>query len=297
MAALSGHVPVLAEEAIEWLQPVDGGLYVDATLGLGGHSRAILEAAAPSGRLIGFEWDSQAARIAEEHLAAFAGAERVQIVPLSYVELENELARLGVEAVDGLIADLGVSSLQLDTPERGFSFLSDAPLDMRMDRSRQVDAAALLAALSEEQLADLFYYYGEERQARRIARHLAQAREQEPLSTTRQLARLVAAAVPRKYHPRRVHMATKVFQALRIAVNGELDNIRALLMQAPAVLRPGGRVAIITFHSLEDRLVKQVFEQHPMLQPLHKKPFEPKSDEIRRNPRARSAKMRVAQRV
>ena len=218
-------------------------------------------------------------------------------MPLSYVELENELARLGVEAVDGLIADLGVSSLQLDTPERGFSFLSDAPLDMRMDRSRQVDAAALLAALSEEQLADLFYYYGEERQARRIARHLAQAREQEPLSTTRQLARLVAAAVPRKYHPRRVHMATKVFQALRIAVNGELDNIRALLMQAPAVLRPGGRVAIITFHSLEDRLVKQVFEQHPMLQPLHKKPFEPKSDEIRRNPRARSAKMRVAQRV
>lgn len=160
-----------------------------------------------------------------------------------------------------------------------------------------MDAAGLLATLSEEQLADLFYYYGEERQARRIARHLAQAREQEALSTTKQLARLVAAAVPRKYHPRRVHVATKVFQALRIAVNGELDNIRALLAQAPAVLRPGGRIAVITFHSLEDRLVKQAFEHNPMLQPLHKKPLEPHADETRRNPRARSAKMRVAQRL
>lgn len=283
------------EEALEWLQPADGGLYVDATLGLGGHGRAILEAAAPGGRLIGFEWDSQAAQLAGENLVAFA--DRLQIVPLSYIELEKELARLHIEAVDGLIADLGVSSLQLDRPERGFSFLSDAPLDMRMDRSRQMDAAGLLATLSEEQLADLFYYYGEERQARRIARHLAQAREQEALSTTKQLARLVAAAVPRKYHPRRVHVATKVFQALRIAVNGELDNIRALLAQAPAVLRPGGRIAVITFHSLEDRLVKQAFEHNPMLQPLHKKPLEPHADETRRNPRARSAKMRVAQRL
>lgn len=277
------------------MQPADGGLYVDATLGLGGHGRAILEAAAPGGRLIGFEWDSQAAQLAGENLVAFA--DRLQIVPLSYIELEKELARLHIEAVDGLIADLGVSSLQLDRPERGFSFLSDAPLDMRMDRSRQMDAAGLLATLSEEQLADLFYYYGEERQARRIARHLAQAREQEALSTTKQLARLVAAAVPRKYHPRRVHVATKVFQALRIAVNGELDNIRALLAQAPAVLRPGGRIAVITFHSLEDRLVKQAFEHNPMLQPLHKKPLEPHADETRRNPRARSAKMRVAQRL
>ncbi|MDO5673347.1 MAG: 16S rRNA (cytosine(1402)-N(4))-methyltransferase RsmH [bacterium] len=288
-------MPVLLEEALEWLQPADGGLYVDATLGLGGHGRAILEAAAPGGRLIGFEWDSQAAQLAGENLVAFA--DRLQIVPLSYIELEKELARLHIEAVDGLIADLGVSSLQLDRPERGFSFLSDAPLDMRMDRSRQMDAAGLLATLSEEQLADLFYYYGEERQARRIARHLAQAREQEALSTTKQLARLVAAAVPRKYHPRRVHVATKVFQALRIAVNGELDNIRALLAQAPAVLRPGGRIAVITFHSLEDRLVKQAFEHNPMLQPLHKKPLEPHADETRRNPRARSAKMRVAQRL
>lgn len=288
-------MPVLVEEVLQWLKPKDGGVYVDATLGLGGHSRAILEASSPGGRVIGFEWDAQAEERARTRLAEFA--DRVLIVPASYTRLESELSRLGVGEVDGLLADLGVSSLQLDSGERGFSFLADAPLDMRMDRSRPMDAAALLAALSEEQLADLFYYYGEERQARRIARHLVQAREQEALVSTKQLARLVAAAIPRKYHPRRVHVATKVFQALRIAVNGELDNIRALLAQAPAVLKPGGRVAIITFHSLEDRLVKQAFEQNELLQPLHKKPLEPKEDEIRSNPRARSAKMRVAQRL
>ena len=295
MAGASGHVPVLLEEGLQWLQPVDGGLYVDATLGLGGHSRAILEASTPGGRILAFEWDSQAAQRARGSLADFA--QRIEIVPASYVQLTSELARLGIDAVDGLIADLGVSSLQLDTPERGFSFLADAPLDMRMDTSRQMSAAGLLAALNEEQLADLFYYYGEERQARRIARYLIQARELEPLRPTKQLARLVAMAVPRKYHPRKVHVATKVFQALRIAVNGELDNIRTLLAQAPAVLKPGGRIAIITFHSLEDRLVKQAFEHSDLLRPLHKKPLEPQADEIKRNPRARSAKMRVAQRL
>lgn len=295
MKAASGHVPVLVEEALQWLEPKDGGLYVDATLGLGGHSRAILEASSPGGRIIGFEWDSQAAQAARDNLAAFT--DRAQVVPLSYVQLENELARQSIDAVDGLIADLGVSSLQLDTPERGFSFQTDAPLDMRMDRSLDMDAAGLLAVLNEEQLADLFYYYGEERQARRIARYLIQTREQEPLHSTKQLAQLVATAVPRKYHPRKVHVATKVFQALRIAVNRELDNIRALLEQAPAVLKPGGRMAIITFHSLEDRLVKYAFERNERLHPLHKKPLEAKADEIKRNPRARSAKMRVAQRL
>lgn len=288
-------MPVLVEEVLQWLKPKDGGVYVDATLGLGGHSRAILEASSPGGRVIGFEWDAQAEERARTRLAEFA--DRVLIVPASYTRLESELSRLGVGEVDGLLADLGVSSLQLDSGERGFSFLADAPLDMRMDRSRDLDAAGLLAILSESQLADLIYYYGEERQARRIARHLVQAREEQPIASTRQLAELVAAAIPKKYHPRRVHVATKTFQALRIAVNGELDNIEILLKAAPAVLKPGGRMAVISFHSLEDRLVKQAIEGSDQLQAVHKKPLEARAEEIQTNPRARSAKMRVAERV
>lgn len=294
MADAPGHVPVLLHEVLHWLAPRDGGLYVDATLGLGGHSRAILEASAPDGRVIGFEWDSQAAAIARENLAEYA--DRIRIVPASYVSLQDELARLQISGIDGLVADLGVSSLQLDAGERGFSFMADAPLDMRMNTSRPMDAAALLAAVSETQLADLLYYYGEERQARRIARYLVQAREVEAIVGTKQLARLVAMAVPRKYHPRRVHVATKTFQALRIAVNEELDNIRGLLAAVPAVLKPGGRMAVIAFHSLEDRLVKQAIEQNAVLQGLHKKPLEATEEETRKNPRARSAKMRVAER-
>ncbi|NLZ16232.1 MAG: 16S rRNA (cytosine(1402)-N(4))-methyltransferase RsmH [Desulfobulbaceae bacterium] len=294
MAGAPGHVPVLLHEVLHWLAPKDGGVYVDATLGLGGHSRAILEASAPGGRVIGFEWDSQAATIARENLAEFA--DRIQIVPASYVGLQDELARLQISGIDGLVADLGVSSLQLDAGERGFSFMVDAPLDMRMDKSRQLDATGLLAAVSETQLADLLYYYGEERQARRIARHLVQAREVEAIVGTKQLARLVAMAVPRKYHPHRVHVATKTFQALRIAVNGELENIETLLRTAPAALKPGGRMAVIAFHSLEDRLVKQAIEQDVMLQALYKKPLEATEEETRKNPRARSAKMRVAER-
>lgn len=294
MAGVPGHVPVLLDEVLRWLQPRDSGLYVDATLGLGGHSRAILTASAPGGRVIGFEWDDQAAAMARKNLAAYG--DRIQVVAASYVQLQAELSRLDIDGVDGLLADLGVSSLQLDKGERGFSFQVDAPLDMRMDRSKQVRAATLLAELSEAQLADLLYYYGEERQARRIARYLVQVRQREPIERTLQLAHLVAEAIPKKYHPRRMHVATKTFQALRIAVNGELDNIRALLATAPALLKPGGCMVIITFHSLEDRLVKQAFEQDDRLQLLLKKPLEPQAEEIRRNPRARSAKMRVAQR-
>lgn len=244
MAEVPGHVPVLLDEVLHWLQPRDSGLYVDATLGLGGHSQAILTASAPGGRVVGFEWDDQAAAMARKNLAAYG--DRIQVVAASYVQLQAELSRLNIDGVDGLLADLGVSSLQLDKGERGFSFQVDAPLDMRMDRSRQVRAATLLAELSEAQLADLLYYYGEERQARRIARHLAQVRQREPIERTLQLAHLVAEAIPKKYHPRRVHVATKTFQALRIAVNGELDNIRALLATAPALLKPGGCMVIIT---------------------------------------------------
>lgn len=294
-AAMARHVPVLLQEVLDWLRPAAGRVYVDATLGLGGHSRAMLAASVPDGRVIGFEWDRQAVAIAGERLASFG--ERIQIVPASYTEMPAVLHHLGIQATDGLLADLGLSSLQLDLAERGFCFHSDAPLDMRMDRRRPLNAAQLLAEASESQLAALLYYYGEERQARRIASHLVQARELQAITTTKQLAALVAQAVPRRYHPKRVHVATQTFQALRIAVNGELDNVRALLTLAPQVLKPGGRMAIIAFHSLEDRLVKRAMEQDPRLQPLCKKPVTPGPEELAANPRSRSARMRIARRL
>jgi 16S rRNA (cytosine1402-N4)-methyltransferase len=277
---------VLRDEVLDWLQPRDGGLYVDGTLGLGGHTQALLERSAPTGRVIGFEWDAEALY-----------RDRLCTVPASYADLAGALERLGVGPVDGLLVDLGVSSLQLDDRERGFSFRADAPLDMRMDRRRPVTAAGLVARLSEGQLADLFYHYGEERQARRIARFLVEAREAEPVTTTGRLAEIVAAAVPRKFHPPRIHVATRVFQALRIAVNTELDNLARLLVTAPAVLATGARIAIIAFHSLEDRMVKQAFAGNPAYRVLTRRPIEPQPAETHDNPRARSAKLRVAERI
>jgi 16S rRNA (cytosine1402-N4)-methyltransferase len=286
---------VLRDEVLDWLQPRDGGLYVDGTLGLGGHTQALLERSAPTGRVIGFEWDAEALARAQERLALYR--DRLCTVPASYADLAGALERLGVGPVDGLLVDLGVSSLQLDDRERGFSFRADAPLDMRMDRRRPVTAAGLVARLSEGQLADLFYHYGEERQARRIARFLVEAREAEPVTTTGRLAEIVAAAVPRKFHPPRIHVATRVFQALRIAVNTELDNLARLLVTAPAVLATGARIAIIAFHSLEDRMVKQAFAGNPAYRVLTRRPIEPQPAETHDNPRARSAKLRVAERI
>ena len=283
------HVPVLRDEVLDWLQPRDGGLYVDGTLGLGGHTQAVLERSAPSGR------DAEALARAQERLVPYR--ERLRIVHASYADLAGALEKLNVGPVDGLLVDLGVSSLQLDDRDRGFSFRADAPLDMRMDRRRPVTAAGLVARLSEEQLADLFYHYGEERQARRIARFLVEAREAEPVTTTGRLAEIVAAAVPRKFHPPRIHVATRVFQALRIAVNTELDNLARLLVTAPAVLATGARIAIIAFHSLEDRMVKQAFAGNPAYRVLTRRPIEPQPAETQDNPRARSAKLRVAERV
>lgn len=289
------HLPVLEQEILAWLQPEDQGLYVDATLGLGGHTRSILESSRPGGQVIGFEWDEEAAGLAAERLENYG--DRLQIVRASYGDLQQQLARLEVDEIDGLIADFGVSSLQLDRAERGFSFKGDAPLDMRMDRRRPRTAAMLVATLSESELADVFYHYGEERQARRIASFLVKSREREPVETTGQLARIVAESVPVQYHPRKVHVATKVFQALRIAVNGELDNIFQLLQAAPEVLVRGGRICLITFHSLEDRIVKRGLATNQDYRVLTKKPVEPSAEEIKSNPRARSARLRVAARA
>ncbi len=288
-------MPVLAAEVISYLQPVSGGLYVDGTLGLGGHTERILKAAAPEGRVIGFEWDEQAAGLAAERLATFG--RRLTIVRTSYADLTAALQKAGVATVDGLLLDLGVSSLQLDRGERGFSFQADAPLDMRMDVRQSITAAQLIRRLSKEQLADIFYNYGEERQARRIAAYIVKAREERAVETTRQLAEIVAAAVPRKFHPRKRHMATRVFQALRIAVNRELDNLVRVLADAPAVLRPGARMCVITFHSLEDRIVKQAFAANPAYAVVTRHPVEPLPEEVNANPRSRSAKLRVAVRT
>ena len=251
------HVSVLPGEVLELLAPRPGGIYLDGTVGGGGHARLLLEASSPDGRLIGFDRDPAALAAAAALLAPFG--ERVTLCRGSFAEIDEQLAALGIDQVDGILLDLGVSSHQLDTPERGFSFREDGPLDMRMDPAQPTSAADLLARADAEELKRIFREYGEERWAGRIAREIVRVRGETPLVTTRQLAELVCRTVPGGYVPQRIHPATRVFQALRIAVNGELDALAAGLAAAMRSLRPGGRLVVISFHSLEDRLVKQGF--------------------------------------
>jgi 16S rRNA (cytosine1402-N4)-methyltransferase len=286
------HEPVLVSEVVRFLRPGLGGIYVDATLGLGGHAERILAATGDTGRVLGFEWDEQAAALAAERLGKFGS--RFKILSRNYGELVEGLREEGIEAIDGLVLDLGASSLQFDRKERGFSFQADAPLDMRMDRRGEVTAADLVRILSKEELADIIYRYGEERQARRIADFIVQARKKGKIETTAELASIVAAAIPARFHPRTKHVATRTFQALRIAVNRELENLARLLAAAPAVLKPAARICVITFHSLEDRIVKQAFAAGGDYDVITRKPVTPRSDEVAANPRARSAKLRVA---
>jgi 16S rRNA (cytosine1402-N4)-methyltransferase len=286
------HTPVLPEEVIRFLAPVDGGIYIDGTLGLGGHAELILLACGPSGRVVGFDWDAAGLELAKKRLAPFG--HRFHGLHRNYAEIMDGLAEMNIDRVDGLLLDLGVSSLQFDSGARGFSFQADGPLDMRMDRRIRPGAEEIINDYSREELADIFYYYGEERQARRIAAHIAKERAKGRITTTSELARIVAGAVPRRYQPKKIHAATKVFQALRIAVNRELDNLATLLDQVTQILKPGGRVCIISFHSLEDRLVKWKFRENPALHVLTGKPVTPTPEEINKNPRARSAKLRAA---
>jgi 16S rRNA (cytosine1402-N4)-methyltransferase len=288
------HISVLLTEVVEWLHPETGGIYVDGNLGLGGHAAAILEASQPDGMVIGFEWDAAALAEAQKRLARFG--KRVHFVHRNFATMKDSLAELGIREVDGLLLDLGLSSLQLEAGERGFSFKGSQPLDMRMDERQPETAAELLNTASREELADIFFYYGEERQARRIAAFIVEERQKEPLVRTEQLVRLIEQAVPTRFYPKKIHVATKVFQALRIAVNKELENLSLALTAGPDLLKPGGRFCAISFHSLEDRLVKRAFSQHPGLQVLTRKPVGPGEEECRRNPRARSARLRVAAR-
>lgn len=305
--AQAPHLPVLYKTIITALQPQSGGRYIDGTLGAAGHATGILEASKPDGELLGLDLDPQALAIARERLAPFG--ERAHIVQASYTTMKEAAAKLGWDAVDGIVLDFGVSSMQLDTPERGFSFLTDGPLDMRFSPNAGISAGEMVNTFAEEDLADIIFRYGEDRSARRIARTIVGNR---PFESTKQLADLILKSVGR---PERIHPATRTFQALRIAVNGELDSIETVIPIAVSLLRPGGRLAAISFHSLEDRIVKEYFRHEsrdcicPPRQPIctcghkasiteiNRKPIEATEEEVQENARARSAKLRIAQKL
>jgi 16S rRNA (cytosine1402-N4)-methyltransferase len=288
------HVPVLAAEVLNFLALQPGQLIVDATVGAGGHARLLAERLGPAGHLIGLDRDEGMLALARPRLAQ-SGC-HVSLVQENFERLREVLDHLGIAAVDGVLADLGICSDQLDDPERGFTFQQPGPLDMRMDATAGETAAGLLRRLSERDLADLFWKYGEERLSRRIARRIVETRRREPLETTEQLAQLVRRCVPRP-RGRQIDPATRVFQALRIAVNDELGALDRFLEKLPGCLKPGGRVVMISFHSLEDRRVKQAFRDRRHWQVLTKKPIQAGEEELRQNPRARSAKLRAANRL
>ncbi len=280
------HVPVLGAEVVEGLAVCAGGHYLDATVGGGGHSRLILETAADV-QVTALDQDAQAIAAAQQALSDFN--QRVQFQQTNFATFEPGSTRF-----DGIVADLGVSSAQFDIPDRGFSFRLEAPLDMRMDQRQELTAADIINHWDETKLANIFYTYGEERLSRRIARRIV---EQRPFQTTTELAEAIASAVPRAYRYGRIHPATRVFQALRIAVNQELDVLKTFLRKAPDWLKPGGRLVVISFHSLEDRIVKHTLKESPLLQVLTKKPILPADAEVESNPRSRSAKLRIAERL
>jgi len=291
----SAHEPVMVPEVVDLLQPSRGGLFVDCTVGLGGHGRALLEAGAT--RLLGFDRDLSALAIARDTLATFG--DRVELVHADYRDLDGVLDERRIEKVTGILADLGVSSMQFDAEGRGFSFRRDEPLDMRMDQSRGPSVADLLRDVDETELADVIYRFGEERASRRVARGIVYARRESPIDTTGRLAAIVRRSVPHHGH-QRIDPATRTFQALRIWVNRELDGLDAFLAIAARRLLAGARLAVITFHSLEDRIVKHTFRAMEKagdgLRILTKRPLVPADEEAARNPRARSAKLRAIER-
>ena len=293
---MAGHVPVLLEAIVAILQPRPGGRYLDATVGVGGHAETILRASEPTGTLVGIDRDAEALALARQRLDVFG--ERVMLLHGRY-EYLTELVGAG-RAFDGILFDLGASSLQLDTAARGFSFGREGPLDMRMDRSGGSTAADITARLSEQELADLIFRFGEERWSRRIARAIVEARQKEPIRSTTALANVVSRAIPRRYWPRHIHPATRTFQALRIVVNDELGRLDRALAQAVDLLHPAGRVVVMSFHSLEDRVVKQEWRNMAAagtVRILTKRPMRPGEAETTANPRARSAKLRAVERL
>ena len=303
------HSPVLLKEVLDYLSPQPGGFYIDATIGLGGHSEAILEASETRGELLGIDRDEEALSIASHRLARFRG--RYHLVHANFADLKEIAGQRGFEECNGILADLGISSLQLEKAERGFSFQREGPLDMRMDRDLALTADEVINQYSERDLANLIFQFGEEHRSRIIARAIVRSR---PIHDTRALASVIAAAL-RSNSRARIHPATRTFQALRIFVNDELGKITPFIRSAVDLLKVGGRIAIISFHSLEDRIVKETFRQltqecscyrgvvhcecgkRKVLKVLTKKPVLPTDAEVRGNPRSRSAKLRVAERI
>jgi 16S rRNA (cytosine1402-N4)-methyltransferase len=296
MTLTPSHEPVMVAETLSLLDPSRGGLFVDCTVGLGGHARALLESGAT--RLLGLDRDPEALAHAASALSAFG--DRIELVHSDYRQLGRVLQSRGIAEVDGVLADLGVSSMQFDSDGRGFSFRRDEPLDMRMDRSQGPTVADLLTDVEEQELANVIFQYGEERFSRRIARRIVETRGGRPIVTTGQLAEIVRRSVPHKGY-QRIDPATRTFQALRIWVNRELEGLDTFLADAAGVLRAGARFAVITFHSLEDRIVKHAFRAlaagETALQVLTRKPVVPGDNEVARNPRARSAKLRAIERL
>ena len=296
----SRHFPVMSEEALFWVVRDGPRIYLDCTVGYSGHAEKLLEASGPGSRLIGLDRDVVAIASSREGLARFG--DRVLLIHGHFVDLKQHLAAHDIRLVDGILFDLGVSSPQLEEPTRGFSFQEDGPLDMHMDQSVSGTAADLINRWPESQLADAIFQFGEERFSRRIARAIVRARERHLLATTKELVGVIEGAVPANYRHGRLHCATRTFQAFRIAVNQELDCLEPALRDAVDVLSPAGRLCVISFHSLEDRIVKHTFralsgKDDPSLMVLTKKPQIPSREESDRNPRSRSAKLRAAQRV
>ena len=309
---MAEHVSVLLEECLEALKIQPNGIYLDGTLGLGGHSAAIA-AKLTGGRLIGIDRDETAIVKAKERLSAFASC--VTLIHGSFCNVNRILDELGIEAVDGMLFDLGVSSPQLDQAERGFSYRLDAPLDMRMDQTQEKTARDVINTYEEEKLSRIFFQYGEERYARRISAAIVRAREKKTIETTAELAELIRSAMPAAALREKQHPAKRCFQAIRIEVNNELDEVKQMMQTAPDRLKPGGRLCVISFHSLEDRIVKQAIAEREhgctcpreapvctcgfkqTLRSVTRKPILPTPEECAANPRARSAKLRVAERI
>ncbi len=287
------HVPVMADEVVRWIDPQPGAILVDGTLGGGGHTGLLADRVEPDGRIVALDRDPAAITNAEQHLAG----KLVTLAQASFCDLPEILAGLEISAVDGILLDLGISSDQLADEQRGFSFSSSGPLDLRFDPTRGDSASRLVNRLSAEKLADLIYEYGEERYSRRIARAIVTRRKERPIETAGELAELVRRCIPHRPGKPRIDPATRTFQALRIAVNDEMKALEIALRRLPDCLKPGGKLAVISFHSLEDRRVKEAFRDDPRLEVLTRKPIRPSQEETARNPRARSAKFRVAARV
>jgi len=307
------HEPVLLEEAVASLNCRNGGIYVDGTVGGGGHAALILERSAPDGFLLGMDVDSDALQAAERRLTTFG--RRKKLIKANYADIQQVLADQEIPEVDGILLDLGVSSHQLDTPERGFSFLQEAPLDMRMDSKSGRSAYDVVNGCAERELKEIIRQYGEEIMAGRIARKIAARRKDAPIRTTTQLAAIVAGALPGSARHKKIHPATRTFQALRIYVNNELANLHRAIQNGIDFLKPGGRFSIISFHSLEDGIVKHSFRslekgcicpadmpfctcgQSPRLKVVTRKPIPPSPEEVVGNPRSRSARLRTAERI